>query len=111
MADQLSAIFIDLAQTTLSSSTSEHTNVELFIQKMDTICSASGEDKDKQPAFFWSYYGPYFREMKEKGHLEAFAYLVCRSHRRDAYIIAWLAKNSDKVRAFGEWSEDYHWLR
>lgn len=84
------------------------TEVQLFSQKMETMCASLKETMEENHGFFWEYYVPYFVEMNENGHLETFSYIVFASSD-DAYISKWIKANPDKITEFYNWSREYTW--
>ncbi|MCF8299392.1 MAG: tetratricopeptide repeat protein [Saprospiraceae bacterium] len=84
------------------------TEVELFIGKMETLCSMLAETRKDNYGFYWEYYAPYFIEMKEKELIEPFAYIVFASS--DAKQVSkWISKNEKLLKDFYIWSSEYQW--
>ncbi|MDP4206865.1 MAG: tetratricopeptide repeat protein, partial [Bacteroidota bacterium] len=57
----------------------DKTEVEKFIRKFDTVCASLEESQKNNYGFYWSYYAPYFIEMKNKSFIETFAYIAFAS--------------------------------
>ena len=86
------------------------TEVELFTRKFETICSSMEEIQKDQFGFYWSYYVPYFIELKQKGFIETFSYLIYASSE-EKYVNQWLESNKEKINEFYTWSKEYVWNR
>jgi tetratricopeptide (TPR) repeat protein len=112
-ANDFSAVtmFIDLlGAAELDKKSAKKTEVEKFTHKFNMLCGLLDESKDKHHGFFWEYYAPYFREMKEQGHVET-AVMVMHASAGDPVVNKWLKKNSKAIDAFFEWSSAYAWER
>ena len=66
------------------------------------------DGKKKQATFVYQYYVPYFVEMKQKGHVEAFVYNALQSSGLPG-VREWLGANSGHVMQFLLWSKNYQW--
>lgn len=86
------------------------TEVELFIRKFETVCSSMEEIQKDQFGFYWSYYAPFFIEMKQKGFIETFSYLVYASSE-EKYVIEWLDSNNEKLNKFYSWVKEFEWSK
>ncbi len=82
--------------------------VELFIQKIETICSSLNETQKDNFGFYWDYYVPYFIEMKNKNMIETFGHLVYASSD-DPKVLVWLDFHKPEIEAFYKWSQSYEW--
>ena len=69
---------------------------------------SESRNKSDRTKFVWQYYLPYFAEMKEKGHLEAFAYYT-NQRSNIAGVNEWLEQNQPKIVAFLVWTKHYRW--
>ena len=79
------------------------TEVELFINKFETVCSSLKEAQEE-------YYVPYYIEMKDNNLIETFSYLVYASSE-NKNIQDWLDKNKSKIDLFYKWSSEYKWVK
>ena len=84
------------------------TEVELFINKFETVCSSLKEAQEDNYGFYWEYYVPYYIEMKDNNLIETFSYLVYASSE-NKNIQDWLDKNKSKIDLFYKWSSEYKW--
>lgn len=84
--------------------------IELFVFKMDMICSSLRESKKNKTGFFWDYYAPYLIDLKERDLTETFAYIVNASSEEKS-IATWLNSHKQEVKKFYEWSESFRWNR
>lgn len=85
-------------------------NIEKLIRKLSIVCSSLHETKDQNHGFFWEYYVPYFLEMKEKNHLETFAYIAYAS-ANNADADKWLKAHDKEIKSFYEWSGNFNWKK
>jgi tetratricopeptide (TPR) repeat protein len=61
---------------------------------------------DDRAAFLWTYYMPYFTEMRKQNFVEPFVYYV--SQRTDLPgVREWLTANRERVGAFLDWSRKF----
>lgn len=86
------------------------TEVEHFIRKFETLCSALKETKKDNYGFYWEFYAPYFVEMKDRGLIEPFAYVAfASSDEKD--VEKWLESHESELEKFFNWSEGFVWKR
>ena len=84
------------------------TEVELFMDKFETVCSSLKEVQKDNFGFYWEYYVPYYIEMKDANLIETFSYLVyATSESQD--VQQWLKENENKIDLFYEWSSKNKW--
>ena len=84
------------------------TEVENFIRKFKTICASLEETKKENFGFYWSYFAPYFIEMKNKKLIEPFAYIAfASSENKD--VNKWIKNNQIELDKFYDWSKNYNW--
>ncbi|MEM0544023.1 tetratricopeptide repeat protein [Flavobacterium sp. j3] len=86
------------------------TEVENFIRKMETICASLAESKKDNSGFYWSYYVPYFIELKKQKLLEPFAYIVFASSTNED-VQEWIKNDKTELDRFYEWSKNFQWKR
>ncbi|HYV93935.1 MAG TPA: tetratricopeptide repeat protein [Chitinophagales bacterium] len=86
----------------------KNSDVEQFIRKFDNVCASLKETKKDNYGFYWSYYVPYFTEMKDKNLVETFAYIAFTSSK-DADVAKWLKSHKEEVDKFYEWSNAFVW--
>lgn len=91
----------DSARTALS-------DVELYENQLNTMINSFTELRDQNRGFYWTYYVPYFIEMKQKELSKVFSYIAFAS-TGDDYIVNWLQENEAKVEEFLDWSKNYAW--
>jgi hypothetical protein len=75
---------------------------------LDFMISSLDEHKKKAKGFYWSYYVPFFIEMKSKDFVEA-ASNIAYASANDDQVKQWLKDNSDKTTAFYVWLQNYSW--
>ncbi len=92
----------------LSKENKKKTEVELFIGKMETLCSSMAETKKDNYGFYWEYYAPYFIELKEKKLIKPFAYILHASSD-SKNVKKWISKNEKLIKKFYQWSSTYKW--
>jgi tetratricopeptide (TPR) repeat protein len=86
------------------------TPVEQFARHMGTVCASLQESRKDNSGFYWSYYAPYFIEMREKGLLETFSYLAFASSD-DAKVNKWLEAHTAELTTFYDWSKGFKWQK
>ncbi len=86
----------------------DKTKRELFVDKMETMCSSLSETKKDNSGFYWDYYVPYFVALKEKKHLEVLSYLVY-APSGEKEIMDWLKSNKEELEEFYKWSAEFEW--
>lgn len=86
------------------------TQAQLLVEQMETVLGlvAEGEEKKRQSTFVFKYYVPYFVELKQKGHVEAFVYHALQSSGLPG-AREWVESNSGRVMQFLIWSKNYQW--
>jgi len=83
--------------------------VELFISKMESVCSMLTETSKKEnQGFCWHYYAPYFAEMHKKKLVETFGYIAF-SASDDASVKKWIKEHSADIERFYNWSNTFVW--
>ena len=83
-------------------------DVEKFIRKIDTICSALKTAKNANSGFYWDYYVPYFIDMKNRNFIETFGYIAFAS-TEDPDVMTWLKGHKTELDKFFEWSSAFAW--
>jgi tetratricopeptide (TPR) repeat protein len=82
------------------------TDVDLFMYRIETICTALKESKKDNFGFFWDVYAPYFIEMKEKNFVEMYAHVAFVSGENPD-VLAWLKAHEKEMEQFFKWSEAF----
>lgn len=77
-------------------------------EKLNDLISSLGE-QGSHKGFAWSYYVPYYLEMKRKNFVPAFTYVVRASRTDQPDVQQWLDAHPAEVAAFREWSKNYEW--
>lgn len=79
---------------------------EVFVDALDTVISLLSEDNKLGSSFVGKQYVPFLAELKKKGHLESFGYMVLYiSGKKDA--MKWLEANNEKFGLFLAWSKAF----
>jgi len=84
------------------------TPVELFTRKFENVCASLKEGAQENSGFYWSYYVPYFTEMKDKDLVETFSYIAFASSD-DPDVAKWLKANKSSIDKFYDWSNAFTW--
>ena len=100
----LSASLIESKDSPLKS----QSDADRFKKYLDFMISSLDEHKKKAKGFYWSYYVPFFIEMKSKDFLETASYISYASSNDDQ-VKQWLKDNSEKTTAFYAWLQNYSW--
>ena len=98
------------AALALSEKEQKKTEAERLVSQLDRFISilAEQDERKKQDSFTHRFYVPYFVELKQKGHAEAFAYNALRGSNLPG-VREWLEANSGRVMQFLIWSKGYTW--
>jgi hypothetical protein len=83
------------------------TSKELFVDAIDTVFGLVSEDKKLSSSFVGKKYIPFVRELKARGYIEPFAYMVLYLNG-DSTTKPWLAANDAKLSEFLKWAAEYH---
>lgn len=87
----------------------EDNEVNRFKFKYDFFINSLTGVKDDKKGFYSKYYTPFLAEMKEKEHVETFAYIMFLYANDNDYVKTWFEENPDKLKAFSEWAANYDW--
>jgi len=82
------------------------TTKELFVDAIDTVFGLVSSDKKLSSTFVGKKYIPFVRELKARGYIEPFAYMVMYLNG-DRTTKPWLAANDAKLSEFLKWAEAY----
>ena len=87
-----------------------NSQIQTLIDQVDHLFGAyaSMSPGDSKDTFLWKYYIPYFIELKQKGFVEPFVYLLNQRTNLNG-VREWLNANPDKVSTFLLWSRTYKW--
>ena len=76
---------------------------------METVLAVLAEQSGKkQSTFVQQFYVPYFVELKQRGHVEAFVYHALQSSGLPG-VREWTEANAGRVMQFLIWSKKYQW--
>jgi tetratricopeptide (TPR) repeat protein len=82
------------------------TENEVFVDALGTVIGLLADDKKLGSSFVGKHYIPFLVELKKKGHLEPFGYMVLYiSGKKDA--MTWLEANNEKFGSFLAWSKAF----
>lgn len=86
------------------------TEMQLLVDKFTVLFEVlSRPDADKKSSgFAWTYYRPYFAELKSRNLVEPFCYYIHQS-ANSAEVAKWLSQNAERVEQFLNWSQNYPW--
>lgn len=87
---------------------SKKSEVERFMDKANMIFGSLNDPENEHTGFYWKYYAPYFAELKDKGHVETFAYIIFATSE-DKKVGKWIKKHPKEIEAFYKWSESFEW--
>lgn len=82
------------------------TDDEMFIDAIGSVVEILAEDKKMRSTFVGKTYVPFMSEMKQKGHLEAFGYLIL-SKNGNGNASKWVKSNDAKVASLLKWAKEY----
>jgi hypothetical protein len=85
-------------------------DMQLVIESFESVFTLLEESQAKgdRSKFTLRYYVPYFVEMKKRGYLEPFVYLIYLQSG-NYQVREWLQQNGNRVREFLNWSNSYQW--
>jgi tetratricopeptide (TPR) repeat protein len=88
----------------------DKTEAQKLVGQMETVLAVLAEQGEKKqpPTFVRQFYVPYFVEMKQRGHVEAFVYHALKSSGLPG-VREWTESNSGRVMQFLIWSKKYPW--
>jgi len=88
----------------------DKSEIQLLVANFNSLFTILSESMTKadRSKFTWKYYVPYFVEMKQQGHTEAFIYYV-NQRSTIAGVDEWLKQHQNKVADFLAWSRSYRW--
>ena len=104
-------MFMGLAKAaSLTEKNKGKSEMQLRVEGFNSIFTMLEESQSKadRSKFTWSYYVPYFLEMKKRGLIEPFVYIIYLPSN-DPDVRSWLQQNSNRVREFLAWSNSYQW--
>ena len=85
------------------------TEAQKFVSQFETVLAVLAEQSEKrQTKFVPQFYVPYFVEMKQKGHVEAFVYHALKSSGLPG-VREWADSNGGRIMQFLIWSKNYKW--
>lgn len=82
------------------------TEEEKFVSKIELLISFLSEDKKVKSTFVGRNYVPFMVEMKNRGYVQIFAYLVLQQSGNKT-AEKWLVDNSQKTLEFINWAKSY----
>lgn len=82
------------------------TEAEIFVDAVDTFISLLAEDKKLASTFVGKNYVPFLAELKSKGFVKPFAYLVLYQ-TGDSAGMKWLTENDAQLTSFIKWAKAY----
>lgn len=84
--------------------------MEAFVTQIDSLFTMLQKPDALGTGFTGTYYGPYFAELKKRGYVEPFVYLVSQRGGLPG-VREWLDAHRGEIQAFQEWSASYPWPR
>jgi len=80
----------------------DKTEDEFFIDNTQSFFKILGELKEKKnDGIYWDIYIPFFYDLAQSEHMEAYCYYVMQSV--NPYSKAWFDVNKDQLKAFDKW--------
>jgi tetratricopeptide (TPR) repeat protein len=97
------------AALALTEKEKDKSEAQKLVSQLETVLAVLAEQTGKkQSTFVQQFYVPYFVEMKQKGHVEAFVYHALKSSDLPG-VREWTEANSGRVMQFLIWSKKYQW--
>lgn len=86
------------------------TESERFVRNITALFTGLKEFLPEGKGFFWAYYAPYFIDLLNSGHVEAFAYSILAYKAGAPFDVKdWMEKNKSKVSNYLAWNKSYKW--
>lgn len=104
-------LFLGLtASVAMSEKNKGKSEAELLVHQLKSFVGILTEQDPKgdKSKFMWTYYIPYFAEMKNRDYVEVFAYYIIQQSKLDG-VEQWLTKNDTRLNEFLAWSKNYQW--
>jgi tetratricopeptide (TPR) repeat protein len=103
-------LFIGMSKAAALKSGADASQIQQLASQLDSLLGvyAGQQPGDDKATFLWTYYMPYFAEMKKMNFVEAFVYFVSQRTTLPG-TREWLNANRDRVTAFVTWSRNYAW--
>ena len=94
----------------LTSEEKNKTEAQRIVSQTETLFAVLAEqaEKKRQSTFVYQFYVPYFAEMKQKGHVEAFVYYALQPSGLPG-AREWAEANGGRIMQFLIWSKGYQW--
>lgn len=86
----------------------KETEAERFTRKMELVCQSLKENQKDNHGFYWSFFAPYFIEMKEQNLVKTFAHIALAASG-DPAVAKWLGAHQKEIDQFYEWSNNFAW--
>lgn len=72
-----------------------------FYDQMESIVGMLAELQEEKTGFYWDLYATMFTQIKESGHLEAFAYYITQAKGKS--VTDWMDTHKPEMEALFEW--------
>jgi hypothetical protein len=80
--------------------------VDRIQRKLETVISMLSESSKKNKGFAWTYYAPFFVQLKKADYLNTFCH-VLYSSADDRANNNWMQDNKSKIDEFNSWFRNY----
>ena len=103
-------LFIALSKAAALKAGSDASPIQTLASQVDNLLGVYADQQpgDDKGTFLWTYYMPYFAELKKQNFVEPFVYFVSQRTTLPG-TREWLNANRDRVTAFLTWSRNYAW--
>jgi len=81
---------------------------EKLDRKLSDMVSIIQERKQSGTGFFWEFYVPFFKDLKDKKQLLTACYIATLQAKNEP-VEKWLKENNSKVQEFYKWLDEYKW--
>jgi hypothetical protein len=106
-AAELMLGLVDAAGLTDDKKSKPLTPEEKFAERISSLIDMlDTKDKKNKTTFCAKAYFPFMQEMKRRGYVQPFAYLVLY-HNADGGAQEWVRNNESKMREFLDWAKSY----
>lgn len=101
-------LFLGLSRAGSETEDKNKTDEEKFVGRFERFVNILLETNDKKlrDTFVGKTYIPFFAEMKRRGDVKTFAYLILQQSGNKTGL-EWIVENKEKTVAFLEWSKAY----
>ena len=106
----VSVLDLHISMSRITLAAEGHSEIQAMVKQVDALLRVYASTKPGEDAgtFLWTYYMPYFRELRDRQFVEPFVYYISQRTPFPG-VQEWLGANQDRVAAFLAWSKGFAW--